>query len=96
MTQSPRYAPVLQYLEMERQKIYGNKFADGGASSPGSLPAVIALGNGSDEINVLLRDLRNILSNGIIANVLFGYEEAQKIKDLNTDIEKSTNNGILD
>lgn len=94
MTQSPRYAPVLNYLEKERQKIYGNKFADGGSASPGA----IANGTGQqpDEMTGLLRDLRTVLANGIMAKLLLGYEDAEAIDTLIKEGQKSTSNGTLD
>lgn len=93
MTQSPRYAPVLNYLENERKKILGNKFADGGAASPGALPN--SPGQNPDEMTGLLRDLRTILSNGIMAKLLLGYEDAEAIDTLIKEGQKSTSNGTL-
>lgn len=95
MTASPRYAPVLSYLENERQKIMGNKFADGGNASSRTAPNIPNTQQ-PDEMNELLRDLKTILSNGIYAKLLLGYEEAEGIDKLIKEGQKSTSNGIIE
>lgn len=95
MTQSPRYAPVLSYLENERKKIMGNKFADGGSGSDGTIQNIPGATQ-SDEMTSLLRDLKTILSNGIMAKLLLGYEDAEAIDTLIKEGQQSTSNGTLD
>ena len=94
MTQSPRYAPVISYLESERQRISGNKFADGGSTSPGTIPNIP--GQQPDEMTSLLRDLRTILSSGIKSTVLLGYEDAEAIDTMINEGKNSKSNGTLD
>lgn len=96
MTQSPRYAPILSYLENERQRIMGNKFADGGSSSPGTInPSAANFNAAADDTNALLRDLRNLLAGGIIAKTYIGYGDAEAINDLVKESNDSTTNGTL-
>lgn len=93
MTQSPRFAPVISYLENERQKIMGNKFADGGPTSPGTMKT-IALDNNDALLSAVNRLNANIEA-GIKANVFIGYEQAKSIEDLNTERKNANSNGTL-
>lgn len=94
MTQSPRYAPVISYLENERKRISGNKFAVGGETSPGALSN--SPGQEPDEMVIAIRNLNAILSNGIMAKLLLGYEDAEAIDTLIKEGKQSTSNGTLD
>lgn len=94
MTQSPRYAPILSYLENERQKIYGNKFADGGAAS-GSTPSTPALPGTDSALLDAINRLNNHLDSGIIAKTFIGYEQAEDIKTLTEETSQSNQNGTL-
>jgi len=93
MTQSPRYAPILSYLENERQKIYGNKFADGGATSPGALvPGAV---QNNDPLLSAINRLNANLESGIKATALIGYKDAEDIQALNDETNQSNQNGTL-
>jgi hypothetical protein len=94
MTQSPRYAPILSYLESERQKIYGNKFADGGEASPGTLiPGATMQTN--DPLLSAINRLNANLESGIKATALIGYQDAEDIKTLTEETSQSNQNGTL-
>jgi len=94
MTQSPRYAPILSYLESERQKIYGNKFADGGEASPGTLiPGAPVQTN--DPLLSAINRLNANLESGIKATALIGYQDAEDIKTLTEETSQSNQNGTL-
>jgi len=96
MTQSPRYANTIAWLEQERT---GNarKFATGGATSPGIIPSGTP-GAGIDQSAMLygaIMNLNAILSNGITAKTVIGYNEAKDIQTLNDERTASTANGTL-
>jgi len=93
MTQSPRYAPILSYLESERQKIYGNKFADGGATSPGVI--VPGASPTNDPLLSAINRLNANLESGIKATALIGYQDAEDIKTLTEETSQSNQNGTL-
>ena len=96
MTESPKYAATISWLESERQKGY----FEGGHTSTRPEPPVFRNENSTQSpdssvlTSVLLR-LANILDSGIMAKVLIGYEEAQKIEDLNDERKESENNGTI-
>lgn len=93
MTANPRYANTLAWLEQERT---GNvrKFVTGGATSPGTIPSVpVAENNG--EMNALLAALLFRLNNPITPPIVFGYDQAKSVEDLNTERLNSTANGTL-
>lgn len=95
MTQNPKYAATLTWLENERQKEMKGYF-NGGPTSTGALPtpqpdAPVF----EDNTSPILERLATILENGIYAKAMFGYEEAEKIEDLNTERKQSSNNATL-
>jgi len=96
MTQSPRYAPTLQWLENERQGIMGNKFANGGESTSGTIaPVVAATNDTSMELLTAINRLNAHLDKGLKVNNLYGYEDAEKIQKLNDERNQSSNNAKL-
>lgn len=95
MTQSPRYAPILSYLETERQRIMGNKFAEGGSSSPGTLPPAAVAADSNSALLMAINRLNANLESGIKATARIGYEDAESINDLVKESNESTNNGTL-
>jgi len=94
MTQSPRYANTIAWLEQERTGKPGRKFASGGASSPGVIPDVVMTENNS-KMELLLQAVLHRLENPIAPNLLVGYNQAKAIQDLNNERDASTNNGIV-
>jgi TP901 family phage tail tape measure protein len=94
MTQSPRYANTIAWLEQERTGKPGRKFASGGASSPGVIPDVVMTENNS-KMELLLQAVLHRLENPIAPNLLVGYDQAKAIQDLNNERDASTNNGIV-
>jgi hypothetical protein len=93
MTQSPRYAPILSYLENERQKIYGNKFADGGETSPSVIvPGAV---QNNDPLLSAINRLNAHLDSGIVAKAFIGYQDAEDIQSLNDETNQSNQNGTL-
>ena len=100
MTQNPVYADTIGWLEQERQRIVGGgkPFFNGGETSAGTLPPNASAPVTASEQQLLLstiRQLNTILSNGIMAKVFFGYEDARNVTDLQSDINQSNDNGIL-
>ena len=96
MTQDPVYADTISWLENNR-KAKLNGFVDGGAASQ-DLQASIGESPISNNTNLLvnaINTLNNLLGRGINAKLVIGYEEAQKIQDLNSEITQSTSNGTL-
>ena len=90
------YADTISWLENNR-KAKLNGFVDGGAASQ-DLQASIGESPISNNTNLLvnaINTLNNLLGRGINAKLVIGYEEAQKIQDLNSEITQSTSNGTL-
>jgi len=98
MTENPKYANVIGWLERERKGIQA-----GAAGSAATAPPVATQGagqaGGSPDITMslfaVLADLNTTLKGGIKAKAHFGYEDMQGFNDLNKDISTSTNNGTL-
>ncbi len=86
MTQSPRYADTLTWLENERK--FGPQSNHPGGDNIAMIEASILLASVTNQLN-------ETLANGLIANVNIGYKETMKINDLNKEINQSqTNSGI--
>ncbi|EHO05413.1 phage tail tape measure protein, TP901 family, core region [Myroides odoratimimus CCUG 12901] len=83
MTQSPRYADTLTWLENERK--YGPTSKAPGGDNEALIQASILLASATRELN-------ENLANGLRANVNIGYKETMKINDLNKEITQSQNN----
>lgn len=99
MTQDPVFADTLSWLEYNRkEKLRSKGFVDGGPTTQGTIPqsenATQSINNNAMLIETLTT-LNSILSSGISANVLFGYEEAKNVQDLNDEIQQSNQNGTL-
>ncbi len=94
MTQSPRYANTIAWLEQERT---GNmrKFATGGATSPGTMPSGTPGAVTDNEMKSMLGALLFRLNNPIAPNLKIGYTEAKDIQTLNDERSVSTANGTL-
>ncbi|MDM1441924.1 phage tail tape measure protein [Myroides odoratimimus] len=83
MTQSPRYADTLTWLENERK--YGATSTPPGGDNTAMIEASILLASATNQLN-------ETLANGLRANVNIGYKETMKINDLNKEITQSQNN----
>ncbi len=97
MTQDPRYANTITWLEAERQgKI--KRFNQGGFTSTSPVdfsPNPSDTNPDSMAIYNVLDRLTSVLEGGIQAKTYIGYEEQIKLNDLQTDIKNSSTNGIL-
>ncbi|WP_289659534.1 hypothetical protein [Flavobacterium panacagri] len=94
MTQSPRYANTIAWLENERTGRNTKKFADGGFTSSNVIPPTVMSENDS-EMKVLLKAVLFRLENPVPSNVIIGYEEAKGIQDLNEERSEADRNGIV-
>jgi hypothetical protein len=96
MTQNPRYANTLAWLEQERTG-KTKKFFDGGGASEGAVPVGVPENVSSlyAQLYSAINALNGILKNGIKAYPVIGYAEAQRIQDLNDERDASTKNGIV-
>lgn len=83
MTQSPRYADTLTWLENERK--YGPTSNPPGGDNKAMIEASILLASATNQLN-------ETLSKGVKANVNIGYKETMKINELNNEITQSQNN----
>lgn len=99
MTQSPKYAPTLQWLENERKKELGQFFNGGDASiNPEEsnvidLDAPTTINQSSNENLVQVLDyLTKTLSNGIKAYTVNDYEDFIKRKQTDLEHEKILKN----
>ncbi|KIQ22634.1 hypothetical protein RT99_05870 [Flavobacterium sp. MEB061] len=94
MTQNPRYANTIAWIEQERTGKKVKKFADGGATSPNTIPDNVIAENNDDMI-LLLRAVLNRLENPVAPNLNFGYDDAKKVQDLLDERAASDQNGIV-
>ena len=94
MTQSPRYANTIAWLEAERTGKSSRKFAEGGASSSNMIPELVMNENDA-EMKGLLRALLYRLDNPITPNLIFGYDQAKAVEDLNSERVASEQNATV-
>lgn len=94
MTQNPRYANTIAWIEQERTGKRVKKFADGGAVTSNVIPDSVISEN-SVEMTMLLRALLFRLDNPIAPNLIMGYDQAKAIQDLNDERTASNRNGIV-
>ena len=92
MTQSPRYANTISWLEQERTGRF-QKFANGGETSPGVVGASGTLN--SDQLYNAIATLNTILSSGIMAKLFIGYDDAKRIEELNKERLNSASYSVL-
>lgn len=87
MTQSPRYAPIIDWLDNERQMQLNG--VAGSASNPFFDNPVFSLLAGA------LMQLNGNLENGIVAKSFFGYEEVEKMEKLQKELQQTKSNAII-
>lgn len=98
MTQQPRYANVIGWLERERQKLPGYYY---GGSASGStqvpVPAVSApeADSAAGELATAVNRLSTILESGINARAVFGYQQLEELNTMNDELKASNQNGKL-
>ncbi|WP_324069108.1 MAG: hypothetical protein RSE15_00865 [Flavobacterium sp.] len=96
MTQDPRFANTITWLEANRQsKMRG--YVDGGATSPGVVGAN-PVKTSSNETAMLVNAVNNlnaILSSGIMAKVNFGYKDVEEMEDMKNEITSASQNGTI-
>ena len=95
MTQDPRFANTITWLEANRQsKMRG--YVDGGATSPGVVGAENPqMNNETAQMNNLLVALLNRLENPIAPNLVIGYKDVENLEDMKTDITSASQNGTI-
>lgn len=87
MTQSPRYAPIIDWLDNERQ-MQLNGVAGSSANPFFDHPVFSLLTNAVMQFN------QNV-ENGIVAKSYFGYEELEKMDKLNRELQQTKQNAII-
>ena len=96
MTQDPRFANTITWLEANRQsKMRG--YVEGGATSPGVVGAN-PVETSSNETAMLVNAVNNlnaILSSGIMAKVNFGYKDVEEMEDMKNEITSASQNGTI-
>ena len=95
MTQDPQFADTIGWLEQNRQQKLGRFFNGGPTSDNATVTTAPQAASQQDDIKSSIDRLNALLSNGIMAKMFFGYQEADQIKDLITEIDDSTANGTL-
>ncbi len=95
MTQDPRFANTITWLEANRQsKMRG--YVDGGATSPGVVPAENPqMNNDTAQMNNLLVALLNRLENPVAPNLVIGYKDVENLEDMKNDISTASQNGTI-
>ena len=96
MTQDPRFANTIGWLEANRQsKMRG--YVDGGATSPGVIGAN-PIETSSNETAMLVNAVNNLnatLSNGIMAKLNLGYKDVEAMEDMKNEITSASQNGTI-
>jgi hypothetical protein len=96
MTQDPRFANTISWLEANRQsKLRG--YVDGGATSSGVV-GTNPVETSSNETAMLVNAVNNlnaILSNGIMAKLNLGYKDIEQMEDMKSEISSSSANGTI-
>ncbi|MDM1502251.1 phage tail tape measure protein [Myroides marinus] len=86
MTQSPRYADTLTWLENERK--YGATSNPPGGDNDALIQASVLLASVTTQLN-------DTLKGGIKSNLLLGYDDLKKMNRMNEEITQSKNNANL-
>ncbi|EJG02297.1 phage tail tape measure protein, TP901 family [Flavobacterium sp. F52] len=94
MTQNPRYANTIAWLENERTGKNTRRYFEGGATSGGVIPEDVIIEN-DNEMKLLLKAVLHRLDNPVAPNLLFGYEDAKSIEELNKERIASDQNSIV-
>lgn len=87
MAQSPRYAPIIDWLDNERQMQLNG--VAGSTSNPFFDNPVFSLLTGA------VMQLNGNLENGIVAKSFFGYEEVEKMEKLQKELQQTKQNAII-
>ena len=87
MTQSPRYAPIINWLENERQMQLNG--VAGSMSNPFFDNPVFTL------LASAVVQLNENIEKGIVAKNYIGYEDLEKMNTLNTELQQSKQNAII-
>lgn len=94
MTQDPRFANTIGWLEANRQnKMRG--FVDGGETTPGVVPQNANVNSETAQMNGLLSALLNRLENPISPNLIIGYKDVEKLEDMKNEISSASQNGTI-
>ena len=93
MTQNPRYANTIAWLEQERSGL--KKYFNGGGSSADAVPSLSGAAADNSLLTSILFNLNATLANGIKAQTIIGYQEAEGIDTLNKERQQSIANGTL-
>lgn len=95
MTQNPRYANVIGWLEGERIKLNGGA-APSAPQTPGS-PVTPKGGadTSTEDIKGLLTALLFRLDNPVAPVLAFGYQDVENLNEMNNEITKANRNGTL-
>ena len=93
MTENPRYAPVIQWLEKERKKELGQFFEGGHSTDKETELVTIDSENNSEEsvnLNATLYMLYNLLKNGIkTGEILIGDDQIQQFNERNDLLQQT-------
>lgn len=94
MTQDPRFANTITWLEANRQsKMRG--YVDGGATSPGVVPQTENSNTETAQMNNLLVALLYRLENPVAPNLLIGYKDVENLEDMKNEITSASQNGTI-
>lgn len=96
MTQDPKFANTIGWLEANRQnKLRG--YVDGGETNPGIVNKTgIETANDSNMMMVsAINNLNATLSNGIMAKLNLGYKDVEAIEDMKNEISSASQNGTI-
>lgn len=97
MTQDPRFANTISWLEANRQqKLKG--YVDGGATSSSSIPSNTNTNDNSESTMLInaINTLNAILGSGIVAKLFLGYKDVEQIEEMKKELNNSSQNGTLE
>jgi|GEM_PF-4934811 len=87
MTQSPRYAPIINWLDNEREMQLNG--VSGSSSNPFFDHPVFQM------LAVNVATLNQNLENGINANVFYGYEDLERQNKMQKELQQSKQNAMI-
>lgn len=94
MTQDPRFANTIGWLEANRQsKMRG--YVDGGGTSPGVVNQSANATNETAQMNSLLSALLNRLDNPVSPILVMGYKDVEALNEMSGELNNSKQNGTI-
>ncbi|WP_339638679.1 phage tail tape measure protein, partial [Croceibacter atlanticus] len=96
MTQDPKFANTIGWLEQNRQQHYKGHFTGGTVGNIGGLPNTAQDPiNSNTDLGSTLNRLANLIENPVQPNLIIGYEDDERLEQLRRDREQSQRNTTI-